>query len=128
MKKFLIAISVIMLIATSTYAQVTPPPIPTSTSKFLAWDQDASSLIEAQGLTYKYYADSSTTGVVLPNVTCIGTASPFQCQVAFPAFTPGVHTLAITASNIAGESVKSIPPLNFSFVVIPGTPRNITIK
>jgi hypothetical protein len=93
-----------------------------STSKF-GWDQPAVQLTDAQGFSYKYYPDGATTGIALTGVTCSGTASPFQCQVAIPAFTPGNHTVTFTATNIAGESAKSTP-LNFVFVVTPGAPTN----
>lgn len=98
----------------------------TPTSK-LAWDQAASDLATAQALTFKYYPDGATTGTVLTGVTCSGTAAPFVCAVNFPAFTPGSHTVQLTASNAAGESVKSAS-FSFSFVVIPAAPVNLRIQ
>src|SRR5215510_7867242 len=80
--------------------------IPTSK---LAFDQAAPDLASAQGYTYRYYPDGATTGTVLTGVTCTGTISPFQCEVAFPSFTPGNHTLKLTAANIAGETAQSAP-------------------
>lgn len=94
----------------------------TPTAK-LGWDQAASSLQEATSYTYRYYADGSATGVVLPSVICVGVSSPFVCQAPFPAFTPTDHTLTVSASNAAGESLPSVP-LPFKFVVVPSQPQN----
>ena len=89
----------------------------------IAWDQAAADLATAQALTYRYYPDGAATGTVFSGVTCSGTASPFVCSVAFPAFSPGPHTIAITAANTAGESAQSAL-VNFTFVVIPAVPAN----
>lgn len=118
--KKMIPLLFLLLIPTVVGAQAIP------TSK-LAWDQVAPDLVSAQAYTYKYYPDGSTTGTSLASVTCTGAASPFQCEVAFPSFTPGNHNLTLTASNIAGESGKS-SPFAFVFVVTPGIPTNIHIK
>lgn len=92
-----------------------------------AWDQAAPDLASAQGYTYKHYDDGALTGVAFTGVTCTGTTSPFACEVLIPAYTPGNHTLTLTATNIAGESAKS-SPFAFAFVVTPGAPVNIHIK
>jgi hypothetical protein len=97
-----------------------------SPNSTIQWDQPAPTLADAQAYTYKYYADGSTTGVVFNGVTCNGTASPFTCTVLFPAFTPGNHTIRLTAQNIAGESTPS-SPFGFTFVVTPSSPNNIRI-
>lgn len=97
------------------------------TGSKLAWDQVAPSLADASGYSYFYYADGATPRTALANVTCVGTSTPFQCSVNFPAFTPGNHTIAVSASNIAGESAKS-NPLAFIFVVVPGVPTNLRIQ
>lgn len=106
-----------MLCAVPVAAQTGTP------SSQLAWDQPAQTLAAAQALTFGYYPDAVTTRTALTGVTCAGTTAPFQCAVAFPAFTPGNHTLTISASNVAGESGKSTV-LTFAFVVVPGTPTN----
>jgi hypothetical protein len=92
----------------------------------IAFEQIAPDLATAQSYVYRYYADGSATGTVLA-VTCEGSASPFLCNGAIPAFTPGPHSLTLTASNGAGESPKSAP-LSFTFVVIPATPQNPRIQ
>lgn len=96
-------------------------------TSLLAWDQVAPDLASAQGYRYTYYPDGAATGTVLAAVTCTGAASPFACTVAFPAFTPGPHTLQLTARNIAGESPQSAA-LAFTFVVIPTAPQNLRIQ
>lgn len=97
-------------------------------TSILGFDQPAPDLVSAQGYTYKYYPDSSSTAAALTGVTCAGTASPFQCQSAFPTFAQGNHTLTISATNVAGESPKS-DPFAFAFVSSPPQkPSNIHIK
>lgn len=120
MKKFLLFIVAISIYSIGLQAQAV------STSK-LAFDQPAPDLVSAQGYTYKYYPDGSTTAATLVSTTCSGTVAPFQCEAPFPSFTPGNHTLALSATNIAGESPKS-SPFVFTFVVTPGIPVNIHIK
>jgi hypothetical protein len=120
MRKFLfVIIGLFALSATIVGAQA-------SSGSKLVWEIQAASLAEAQAFTYKVYADSSTTGQTMTSVTCTGTTAPFTCSNNFPTFTPGNHTLTITASNLAGESGKSVP-LNFTFVVTPGVPVNLRI-
>jgi len=92
-----------------------------------AWDQAAPDLVSAQGYTYRHYPDGAIVGVVFVAVTCTGTASPFVCEALIPAFTPGSHTVTLSAANVAGESPKSAPFV-FTFIVTPGTPANIRIK
>jgi hypothetical protein len=101
---------------------------PANPGNKIGWDQTALTLAEAQGYVYKYYPDGATTGIVLVKVTCTGNFSPFQCEVAFPAFTPGPHTLTLTASSGSAESAQSAPPLAFTFMVVPAVPANTRIK
>lgn len=119
MRKFIVRAFAILLLGIGLQGQAVP------SSRF-GWDQNALNLADAQAYTYKYYADGATTGVNFNNVTCSGATSPFQCSVSIPAFTPGNHTIQITATNIAGESGKS-PPFAFVFVVTPSTPQNVRI-
>jgi hypothetical protein len=119
MKKILSAIPCI-LFASTLYAQ---PATPTSK---VQWDQDALDLATAQAYAYKHYSDGSTTGVTLGSVVCTGTAPTFVCVAPIPTYTQGNHNISLTASNSAGESLKS-SPLNFAFVTVPATPRNLRI-
>lgn len=93
----------------------------------LVWDQVAPTLATAQSYTYRLRADGGPTPTVLTGATCTGTASPFPCRVPFPAFTPGSHTITLTAGNAAGESSPS-PVLSFTFVVIPAPPSQPRIE
>ncbi len=94
--------------------------------KTLLWDQPQATAAEAQALTYKYYADGATTGVALTGVTCTGTTT-VVCSVSFPAFTPGAHSIQITATNAAGEGAKSAA-FSFTFVLVPAAPVNIRVQ
>jgi hypothetical protein len=117
MKKLVLAL---VLLSTPLFAQTGTP------ASKLVFDQVAPDLATASGYSYKYYADGATTGTALTGVTCSGTASPFTCQTAYPAFTPGAHTLQLSATNAAGESPKS-SVFSFTFVVVPAAPSNIRI-
>jgi hypothetical protein len=118
MKKLMLAV-LFVLIPVLTSAQATG-------SSKLTFDQQAATLAEANSLTYRYYPDAATTGITVA-VACTGTVSPFVCQTPFPAFTPGNHSLTVTAANAAGETAKSAP-LNFTFVVVPSIPQNLRIQ
>jgi hypothetical protein len=114
MKKVLLTLVLLLSFSSLAKAQAT------GVSK-LGWDQTAPDLATAQAYNYKYYPDSATTGIALTPVTCTLVAGVIHCQAAFPAFTPGAHTITVTASNSAGESPKS-GVLSFTFVVIPAAP------
>lgn len=122
MKKFLFA-CVFVFSASFAFAQATP-------GKTLGWDQDAPDLATANAYIYRHYDDASAVGVVITPVVCVNqvpVTSTFTCTVAFPAFTPGAHTMALTAGNAAGESLKS-NVLAFTFVVIPTPPKGLRIQ
>jgi hypothetical protein len=102
---------------------------PVAPGSRLAWDINGPSLAEVQAYTFKSYRDASTTGVTLTGVTCevAATSTMFTCITNFPADTPGApHTIAVSASNAAGESLKSTP-LAYQFFVIPADPRNLRV-
>lgn len=120
MKRVLLAI-VFVCVASVASAQTG------SANNKLAWDQPAASIAEAQSLTYKLYADGAATASTLPTATCTGATAPYACSVPFPAFTPGSHTVQLSASNAAGESPKSAA-FGFTFVVIPASPANIRVQ
>lgn len=124
MKSLLIAIT---LLAMPSMAAAQNNVVP---ANHLAWDQEAGDLASAQAFTYKVYGDTSTVGNVLNGVTCDnspGTTSIFICQVVFPAFSPGFHSLAITTANSAGESLKSVA-FPFFMIVTPAVPKNLRIQ
>lgn len=124
MKKFLLTVLFVIGFSALAHAQTA-----TSASKF-AWDQpNVSGAVEAQSYTYKLYADGSSTGTALSGVTCAsaGTPAVVTCQTAITAFTPGNHTTTVSASNLAGESLKSTP-LSFTFVIVPSQPANLRLQ
>ena len=121
MKRLLFAL-VFTLVASSAFAQVATP-----VSK-LTWDQAGQDLATVQAYTYRHYDDGGTPGVVFPlvSITVVGTSSPFTVSALFPAFTPGQHTVTVSASNVAGESGKS-NSLAFNFVIQPVAPSNLRL-
>lgn len=122
MKKLLIVLAILVTPALAS-AQTA-----TSIQKF-AWDQTGPSLADVQAYTYNYY-DGNQAGKILTGVTCVllnATTSTFTCEAPIPAFTPGNHSVTLTASNAAGESAKS-GPLAFVFVVTPAAPTNLRLK
>lgn len=95
----------------------------------ILWDQAGPDLATVQAFGFKYYADGAGVGVAFPSaVVCTGTVSPFVCKVLFPAFTPGTHTIIVTASDTtvtpALESVKT-GTLSFKMVLAPAAPTNL---
>jgi len=75
----------------------------------LAWDQQAATLIEAQGFNYGYSIDNAAI-VTLTNVTCVAATVNFTCKAPLNQIpiTPGVkHKLFIVASNTTGTSLMS---------------------
>ena len=96
-------------------------------SKF-AWTQSADAAT-SQAYTWKVYNDGATTGVTLTPVTCVAgvPTTTATCTVPIPAYTPGPHSVTITATNSAGESPKS-DPLAFTMVAIPAKPGTPSIQ
>lgn len=89
------------------------------------WDQDGPTLATVSAYTYKIYADGATTGTPLTPVACAGAATPFTCTVSMPTFSPGSHSVALTASDVNGESQKgallafNVPTAPTGFQVTP---------
>lgn len=113
------AIVLTFLLAAPAAAQVT-------TANKIVLDEPAPSLAVANGYQYKYY-EGVAAGVVLTGTSCTGVSSPFTCTFNFPAFTPGSHSITLTASDTtvtpALESAKSTQ-LTFVFVIAPAVPQN----
>jgi len=120
MKQVLLSLVFVLGLATVSYAQSATP------SNRLAWDQSDATVAVAEAYTFKQYADGSPTGTVITGVTCTAGAV-VSCSAPFGAFTPGTHTIQLTATNAAGESVKSAV-FNFTFVVVPTAPGNLRVQ
>ncbi len=104
---------------------VVKSPVPGTT--MVAFDHlDAefkASLADANaGSGYRMIVDGNPFNI--PTVNLIPTGQGFS--VAFPALTPGEHTLTISAYNVAGEAVSN-ELLRVRLVVAPGKPNNIRI-
>lgn len=123
MRKILILLFLLSFVSIPIFAQT---PTATATSK-LEWIITAADLSTAQSYVYKYYLDASPTGIIFSTgVSCVGATPPFTCQTSFPVVSSGNHTLRISASNTAGESLPS-DPFAFAFVGIPSKPTGIRI-
>jgi hypothetical protein len=111
------------LFLTSAIAHAQTVVGPNSTS---AWDvavADAATPAAAAALTYKMYEGSTPT--TLTGVTCVVGATGFQtCQAKLPAFSAGIHTVTLTATNVVGESPKSAPASFNMVLAAPGAPVN----
>lgn len=123
MKRLLSTITISLLFSVSLIAQ--GPNL--GPDDFIAWNQGAPSLNDANGYVYKYYLDGAVTGSVFLTVTCTGTISPFDCKGKPPAFGPGSHTITLTAASASGESPQS-PPFGFVYGNPPISPNNIRIE
>lgn len=121
----------VVFVLTATLAQAQTPAVPTDR---LVWSQAAASLSEAQSYTYTLILDSVRQATPLGSVTCTGAASPFTCEVPFPAMTPGQHSVQLVASL----TVPSTPPVQLDseasvpfsvrLYVAPLSPAGLTIR
>lgn len=123
MRKLLFGLGLLGLLLLPALLLAQPPTaIPGNSFSF---EQAAPDLATANSYTYRIYADGATTGSVFA-VKCTGTVSPFTCVGPVPAFTPGTHSITMTAGNVAGESAKSAP-FSFQMVIQPAAPTNLRI-
>lgn len=104
---------------------------PVSTANRFSWDEQAPDLNTANSYTYLYYIDGLPTGVVLTGAKCFASLVPdpltFNCTVNLPPFSPGSHTVQISATLSGVESAKS-NAVSFTFAIVPGIPFNFRIK
>lgn len=85
-------------------------------------------VVTAQAFTYKLYSDAVVAGVTLTSVVCVNVSvGRTDCTVKIPAFTPGAHTVRVTASNGAVEGPKS-DPLDFTLVAVPSKPTSLKVQ
>jgi hypothetical protein len=100
-------------------AAVIPANRPTS----FYWDQQAPSLADANGYSYKFFIDSGTDFTALQS-NCTGQQSPFICSTGVPALTPGNHRVMVQASQNDMDSDMS-NPLDFVVGIAPGNPSGL---
>jgi len=112
----------LLLLAAAAQAQTATPG-----SKFI-WTQSTDAAT-AQAYTWKVYTDGAAIGVTLTAVTCVANspATTATCSVAIPAFTPGPHSITVSATNAAGEGPKS-DALAFTMVALPAKPGTPSIQ
>jgi hypothetical protein len=114
MRVALITLAAWLALAASAAAQAqVPSPIPATTR--IAFDHDGQN-------TDRYLLVVDGTAGDLGKLT---PASGTTYEIAFPALTPGAHTLAVCAENIAGRACS--PPFPVSVIVQPQTPSNLRI-
>ena len=104
-----------LLCAVPAYAQV-PVPSPTPVTTMLAWDHDG---VNVTGFRLRL------DGGVPSDLGAVVRQADGHYEIRFPALTPGLHVVAISAYNIAGESGAAT--LSVQLVVIPATPSNLRI-
>lgn len=96
----------------------------------LGFTQAASSLAEAQAMTFKVYIDAAAAGVALV-ASCSGPSSPYACTAPLPPVTTGVHSSQLTSSVTLtdGRVIESVKSSVFSFRVFtaPAAPSGQTI-
>lgn len=123
----------LLLAAVPLQAQaVAPVPIVQPTA--YTWDEQASSLAQAQSYTYKVYKDDRSPGIVIVGAVCsapVATtpAGHFPCEAPFPAEIPGIaHSIVITALTPAG--IESGPSNPFAYIVTvqAAAPKNLRKK
>jgi hypothetical protein len=99
----------------SAFAQE-PVPSPTPTTTRLAWNHDGANLAG-----FRFYIDSGAAqDVGIPSQTPAG-----LYNIAFPALTPGIHVLEVSAYNQFFESGRA--SLSVRVVIVPIDPTNLQI-
>lgn len=125
-KKIAVGVLAVLAYAGAAQAQTTVTP----TNK-LVWNEQGPDLPTVQAYVFKVYADGAAAGTVAAAVVCgvrqLPDTTGFTCFLPFPAFTPGSHTLTLTASNAAGESAQSAA-LAFTMLVTPVVPGGLRIQ
>ena len=108
-----------LMLSTLAFAQPSTPtvPIPVPSSTNLAWNHDG---VDVDG--FRLYIDDGPS-VDLGAVTRRQDGS---YAVPFPALTPSLHTLGISAYNGAGESGRAT--LEVRMRAVPTNPTNLHIE
>jgi hypothetical protein len=99
----------------------------------LVWDQNATSLIDAQSLVLRLKTDAgAATGAT---ITCSGTANPFTCSTPLVIQTLGIHStiISVARTNFDGSLTTFTDSTPFVYEIVvpanpPLTPVNIRIN
>lgn len=99
------------------------------------WRMDIQSDIATlQSYTYRYFLDTSTTGIVLTGVVCTATPGPWTCAAPVPTTIKGTHTVTITVStSSAGTQSPKSNQISFNDSTIPvpvgpKAPSDLSVK
>lgn len=117
MRRVVCALLFLWLVATGAASAQTPVPIPSpvpATYK-LSWDHDGVNVA-----SWKLTIDGTDQAI-----TPTGPTNGDDWEVAFPALTPGNHTLTVSACNISGCGTSD--PLSVRVVVVPARPTGLRI-
>lgn len=104
-----------VLFASTVLAQQ-PVPAPTPSTTKLAWNHDG---VNVDG--FRLTIDGGTP----TDLGAVTRQADGHYEIAFPALTPGLHTLSLVAYNIAGNSASAV--LSVRLVAIPADPTNLRI-
>jgi hypothetical protein len=100
-----------LVVALDAQTQV-PSPVPANTK--IAWDHDGQN-------TDRYLLDVDGVATDVGKPTPVGTTY----AVAFPAMTPGTHTLKVCAENVSGRACSA--PFPIALVAVPNAPTTLRI-
>jgi hypothetical protein len=116
MRTLITALALVLAISVPSFAQTTvPSPIPPTTR--IAFDHDG---LNTTG--YKLKVDTGEPTIV---ATTPLAGSPGSLTIAFPALTPGVHELTVSAFNADGEAASDI--FTVRVTVVPAKPLNLRL-
>jgi hypothetical protein len=130
MKPFIIgAVFALTLVTPASAFQTTTISVAQAQTCSIEFDQDATSLAQANAFRYKSVTAASSVDIA---VTCSGSTSPFTCITPLPNKTVGNWDVQITASEILsdGTVLSSTPSIALSYRISngPAAPKNLHIK
>jgi hypothetical protein len=110
-----LAFALLLALLPLTVAAQTQVPSPVPPNTLIAFDHDGK-------ITDAYILVVDGTETNLGKLTPV---SGTTYETPFPAITPGTHTLAICAQNVAGRACS--PPFPVAVVVVPSAPATLRI-
>lgn len=134
MKKTFLALALFAgLLCTPSLASAQVAVNPSDPALKLSWDYDPAALANVQG--FRTCVDQTDLAITQGTATCVDlglpavtvtTATNLEFDVPFPAITPGLHTIVVTAYNPAGQAASN--RVSFTvFVLPPAAPKNLRI-